>query len=53
VPVTNPISPKNAVQQRQMSKEINYVPLTFPIPPPKSMMQQFHMQVGQSRQEDT
>jgi hypothetical protein len=24
-----------------------YIPLTFPVPPPKAMMQQFHMQVGQ------
>lgn len=37
---------KPSEQQADVPTGTTYVPLTFPVPPPKSMMQQFHMQIG-------
>jgi hypothetical protein len=42
-----PKSTPQPASQVSASQETTYVPLTFPIPPPKDMMQKFHMQVGQ------
>jgi len=42
---TEPSAQKTS--QIKFSEGTTYVPLTFPVPPPKDMMQKFHMQVGQ------
>lgn len=50
----NETPPLSNEYHTQKTSQINlpdgttYVPLTFPVPPPKEMMQKFHMQIGQT-----